>query len=128
MVAERYVVRFSRVPAFVVAVSLLVTACFDGASDAGAPDPTAGDDLAFTDIEPGERPCEGGAFPDDDEFHELLCDVQWTYMDAVNAGVGDPEWQPRISEAILGYGDDRDASVAQLAAVLAEMRDALGDS
>lgn len=110
----------------VLAVSLVVAACSGSGSDVEVADASPGD-LASADAPSGQRPCEGGAFPGDDEFRELLCDVEWTQLQAITAGVADPGWQARISTAILGYADDRDGSISDLTAVLAEMRTALDD-
>ena len=112
----------------VVALALATTACFGDTSASGDSDTaieetaieeTAIEDTAVSDT---DRPCEGGAFPDDDEFRELLCAVQWAEVDVAMASAEvDPSWIARRSEAILRYADDRAASVAELEAVLAEM-------
>ncbi|MFV2039754.1 MAG: hypothetical protein ACC660_05885, partial [Acidimicrobiales bacterium] len=69
-----------------------------------------------------DRPCAGGAFPDDDEFRELLCAVQWAQLDLVSAGgVLDPAWVARSSDAIILYGADRAAAISELEAVLDEL-------
>lgn len=107
----------------VVALALATTACFGDTSASGDSD-TAIEETAIEDtaVSETDRPCEGGAFPDDDEFRELLCAVQWAEVDVAMASAEvDPSWIARRSEAILGYADDRAASVAELEAVLAEM-------
>lgn len=61
------------------------------------------------------RLCDGGAFPRDEEFRFLVCDVQYLQLDVIAAGhEADPEWVSRASRAILTYDVDREASVAAL--------------
>lgn len=116
--------RSRRLPALVLAVSLVVGGCSGSGSDVELSDASSGD-LVSADALSGQPPCEGGAFPGDDEFRELLCDVEWTQLQAITAGLADPGWQARISTAILGYADDRNGAINELTAVLAEMRTAL---
>lgn len=111
----------------VVVLAVGATACFDdSAATDTQPDDDPSTNLGFsaTETEPDdtERPCDGGAFPGDDEFRELLCAVQWAQLDIVAAGGEiNPDWAPRTSQAILAYADDRAAAIDELNAILAEM-------
>jgi hypothetical protein len=99
----------------------------DELADGDAPDAIAfGDSAELIDPSDPDRPCEGGAFPGDDEYRGLLCAIQWTELDLFAAGEElDPEWSQRRSQAILAYADDRGRSVAELEALLADMEAAL---
>jgi hypothetical protein len=105
-----------------VVLTLATTACFGDTSASGDTDLAFDDSAIDGAVSDTDRPCEGGAFPGDDEFRELLCAVQWAELDVAMAGAEiDPSWIARQSEAVLGYADDRAASVAELEAILAEM-------
>lgn len=119
------------------AVEAAATDDVDGAEAGGGPagdDAADVDDLAFDDaasplVVPDDVPCDGGAFPGDDEFRELLCAVNWAQVQVMrNGGEMDVSWVERIPAAISVYADDRPGAVAQLEVVLAEMLDAAGAS
>ncbi len=72
-----------------------------------------------------EFPCEGGAFPDDEEFRHLLCEVQGLMTTVFKVGVDvDPSWAQRQAEATLAYADDREAAEQLLRDLASDMRDA----
>ena len=82
-----------------------------GGNDSADDAPTVGDGV----------PCEGGAFPGDDEFREALCAAQFGQVDVLRAGGEvDESWGPRIADAILAYADDREAALAELTAIAEE--------
>jgi len=132
----------TKLTALALTLSLVSTACFDS-SDTGAQPPddvelalvdedTADEvdsiEAAELETEPADsdRPCEGGAFPDDEQLRELLCAVQWAQVDLLSAaGDFDTSWGSRIAAATMLYGDDRDGAFAELEAVLAEIEAAL---
>ena len=115
-----------------LALALVGTACLGGGDAESTPDdaePTAAV-LAFDDdaTAPGEdRPCDGGAFPDDEEFKQALCNVQWAQVDILRVGGEfDDSWITRQAEATLLYATDRAAALAALAELEAEMLAAAG--
>ena len=112
-----------------LAFVLLAAAC-GGSPDAAtdyAPATTASANSESGSSE-DDRPCEGGAFPDDIEMREILCAVQWAQVDVLTAGGEfDPAWAGRTSQAVLTHGEDRAAAFAELEAVLAEMQAAAGE-
>lgn len=68
------------------------------------------------------RNCDGGAFPQDEEFRFLVCDVQYLQLDVAAAGRDiDPEWITRAQTAILTYDRSRATSVAILEELKVEM-------
>ena len=137
---------FLRLIAVVASFALATTACLGGDAESTTDDPDvlAFDDESTTETEdesgaetsiPGddedesgeagadtdEVPCEGGAFPGDDEFREAVCAAQWGQLEVLRTGGEmDETWGPRVAEAILAYVDDRDGALAELAAVTAE--------
>lgn len=105
----------------------------DSASASGdtmADDDTAADTGTATDdtVATGEdRPCDGGAFPDDAEFKQALCNVQWAQTDILRTGGEfDESWIARQSEAMLLYATDRAGALVALAELEAEMLAAAG--
>ena len=90
---------------------------------AAAPSETTASTLAPPASEdPSGRPCDGGAFPRDEEFRFLVCDVQYLQLDVIAAGhEADPAWISRASVAILQYDVDRGQSVASLESLKAEL-------
>lgn len=108
-----------------LAISLLATACFGGDSDdAATPDASlSADDAAPVDGD-GEDDCgQGKAFPEDPDFREAICRplMAMTGLIGTDATIN-PEWGPRIGAATLNYALDREAAMAELAAVLAEIQ------
>jgi len=90
------------------------------ASDAAVPgDSTESPDLGDGD---GVDECgQGQAFPDDPDFREAICRPLMAMLDFIGTDAEiDIEWSGRISAAILDYAN-RDAAMAELAAVLAEI-------
>ena len=105
----------------IFALAFTLSALAPACSDSSVGD---GDSASISTPENGsaDRPCDGGAFPDDPEYREFVCAVQWAQLDVMSAGGEiDPTWGSRSSEAILLYGEDRAAAIAELEAVFAEM-------
>ncbi len=103
------------------ALALLATACGESSSDTFQPVADTATTIAAA-ASDSERPCDGGAFPDDEEFRQMLCDLQWAQVDLLSAeGEFDTSWGGRISAAILLQRDDRATAMAELEAVLAEI-------
>ncbi len=66
---------------------------------------------------------QGQAFPDDPDFREAICEPMLAMVDLIGTDAEIlPEWNTRITTAILGYADDRAASIAELNAVFAEIQ------
>ena len=124
-----------------LAVALLTAGCGgdDGDSVSGAASAGSGDaSNAVTDPDPGDSPDsddptgdgvddggQGRAFPDDPDFREAICRPLMAMTELIGTDVEiDPEWGSRVSMAILDYAD-RDAAMAELAAVLAEIEAAI---
>lgn len=116
----------------IIALAILTAACSSetgAGSDAGPGDDPNSIVIDTTIATDTDRPCEGGAFPDDDEFRELLCAVQWAQLDIVAAGADlDPSWVSGSSQAILGYANDRDGAVSELEVIVAEMNTVLAQT
>jgi len=115
------------------ALILVAAACAGGDSDvAAAPDDSAaatvdtddsatGDDLASTGDD--EDCAQGQAFPDDPDFRQAVCRPLMAMTGLIGTdAVIDPEWGPRIGSATFNYSLDREAAMAELAAVLAEIQ------
>lgn len=138
----------TRIAGLVLALTVAATACIGGSDPASTeiPDDTtlafddepttaSSDDAAgaqpaadadgppaATGGESSDRPCEGGAFPGDDEFRQALCAVQWAQIDLLSAGGEfDESWGQRNADAILLYADDREGALAALEALAAEI-------
>jgi hypothetical protein len=110
------------------------TASIEGDGSAGPPEMVEAA-LPFGDGDAGsgsgeldeDQPCEGGAFPDDTEFREALCAVEWAQVDVLRSGGEvDPDWGVRAGEAIVGYADDRDQALADLIQLRADIEAAAG--
>jgi hypothetical protein len=113
------------VPRFFISLGLALIVIAGACSgDTGSEDAAPSDNSQSSDISTEtDRPCDGGAFPDDVPFRELLCALQWAQVDVMSAGGEiDTSWGPRSSQAILLHGDDRPTAIADLEAILAEMR------
>ena len=104
-----------------LALIVFLSACSGGT---GSDDAAPSDNAESSDISTEtDRPCDGGAFPDDVPFRELLCALQWAQVDVLSAGGEiDTSWGARSSQAILLHGDDRPTAIADLEAVLVDMR------
>ncbi len=103
------------------ALALFATACGGGSSDGSQPVADATTTIAEA-VSGDDRPCDGGAFPDDEEFRQMLCDLQWAQADLLGeGGEFDVSWGGRISAAILLHRDDRATAMADLALVLGEI-------
>ena len=123
------------VPAIALVV-IFAAAC--GGSGDSAGDPVGADassipsgsggDAGLPDVGDGVDDCgEGGAFPDDPDFREMLCEVQSAQLDVLaTGGTMDPSWVSRTSEAVLLYADDRDQAISDLQELLGEMQGAVG--
>lgn len=98
---------------------LLLAFSLFGASCGDAADPS-GDDVVVVD---DSADCgQGQAFPDDPEFRIAICRPLMAMVGLIGTdAVIQPEWNTRITEAILGAIDDRAASMAALESVLAEI-------
>ncbi len=117
----------------VLALSLLLFAAACGgeeSSDEGVLDPSGGAaDASPSDADVSDGPSgdgvddcgQGQAFPDDPDFREAICRPMMAMVRLIGTDVEiDPEWNSRVSMAILDYAD-REAAMAELAAVLAEI-------
>jgi hypothetical protein len=108
------------------ALSLLATACSGGGSDnAVTPQVTeqvSVEDVSSVDADGVDHCGQGGAFPDDPDFREAICLPVLAMTSILGSGVEmDPEWGSRVTAAILNYAN-RDDAMAELAAVLVEIR------
>jgi len=106
-----------------IATAALVVATGCGGStstDNSAGDSTSASGASTSD---GVDECgTGGAFPDDVDFRELLCEVQNAQIDVLaSGGTMDPSWIGRQGAAVMLYGDDRDAAIADLQDLRDEM-------
>jgi len=106
----------NRIIGLVLALTMLASACFGGSGDSSTdPNPPGSDNLA-------DISCDGGAFPNDPDFRQLLCDTQNAELEVLASnGDFDPAWGPRLSGAILKQATDRPAAVAELEALIGEM-------
>jgi len=85
-----------------MAMTLLASACSSGST----PAPSSTNDSAQ---------CNGGAFPDDAEFRQLICDVQGAELNVMGAnGELDIAWGSRLTGALSKYSTDRAAAVSEL--------------
>ena len=120
----------ARFLAFCCTITLVLSACSGG--DADTPDApgstdTQSDDGTDSDTggdaPTGDDSCgQGQAFPDDPEFREALCRAVYVTFDVIGTDAEiDPDWSFRITEATLLYVDDRDAALAELEALRAEV-------
>jgi len=105
----------TRFVGLVVAVTMLASACFGGSGNSSTdPNPPGSDNLP-------DVSCDGGAFPDDPEFRQLLCDFQNAELEVMASnGEIDVTWGSRLSGAILKQATDRPAAVAELEALISE--------
>lgn len=87
-------------------------------SDTGVSDTDVSDDSTGD----GVDECgQGQAFPDDPDFREAICRPLLAMLDLIGTDAEiDPEWNTKITTAILGYAE-RDTAMAELTAVLAEI-------
>jgi len=124
------------ITALLLSFALLASACGDDGSFGTATpgsEAEAADSLASeTDVSDtgvledstgdGVDECgQGQAFPDDPDFREAICRPLMAMLDLIGTDAEiDPEWNSRITGAILGYAD-RDTAMAELAAVLADI-------
>ena len=115
----------------IVSFALLASACAgDNSSDSATPEPGIDSlDSSVSDtaqsVDPtgdGVDECgQGQAFPDDPDFGEAICRPLLAMIDLIGTDTEtDPEWNTRITTAILGYVD-RDSAMAELAVVLTEI-------
>jgi len=119
--------RTKRTSTLVIAIVMLTSACFGGSGDSSTdPSPAPASTQPDTGIGEGtgaDAQCNGGAFPNDPEFRQLLCDAQNAQLDVMRAGGEfDDSWISRQSDAILKQATDRAAAVAEMEALIAEMR------
>ncbi|MEM7140198.1 MAG: hypothetical protein AAF548_04135 [Actinomycetota bacterium] len=127
---RRFVLTLSLMCAF----ALVATSCFGGDSDPAAdPAPVPAENSAASiaddiDSNDGVDDCgQGQAWPDDPDFREAVCRPYMAMLDLISGDAsGIPAWQQRIQDAILSYDDDRDAAIAALNEVTAEIEDAAG--
>jgi len=118
----------NRIIGLALAMTLVASACFGGSGDSitdPATSPSTTQSAAGSGNSTGdslELPCDGGAFPNDPDFRQLLCDAQNAELGVMNSGAAfDPTWGPRLSQAILKQASDREAAVAEIEAVIGEM-------
>ncbi len=120
------------ITAVLVSFGLLASACGGGSSssDTAADSANVEADSAAADTEAvedttgdGVDTCgQGQAFPDDPDFREAICRPLLAMVDLIGTDAEiDPEWNTRITTAILDYAN-RDAAMAELGAVLAEIQ------
>jgi len=108
-----------RIIIFGLATSLIATSCLGGSGDTSPP---PGDTVAIWGTAQIDGPCDGGAFPNDAEFRQMVCDVQNAELGLMGTGGEfDPAWGPRISQAIINYSNDRAGAMSDLQTVAAEI-------
>ncbi len=116
----------NRIIGLALTIAILSSACIGGSGDSGidpsvpatATQPASG----VGNTGPIDLACNGGAFPNDPDFRQILCDVQNAELNVMVAkGTFDPAWGPRVSQAILKQSTDRAAAVAELEVIIAEM-------
>jgi len=115
-----------RIIGLALTIAILSSACIGGSGDSGSdpnnPVTTTQPGSGIDNTGPIDLACNGGAFPNDPDFRQILCDVQNAELNVMVAeGTFDPTWGPRVSQAILKQPTDRAAAVAELEAILAEM-------
>ena len=114
-----------------LAVSLLATACSsENSNDDVVPQATVsasvddgGDGVSGGGDGDGADDCgQGGAFPDDPDFREAICLALMASLRLMGTDVAiNPEWGTRVTAAMMNYAN-RDETMAELAAVLAEIQ------
>lgn len=117
--------RRNLIPALVISMALLAGGCFGDDADDVSTAPAIGDDADIAvDSGDGVDDCgQGQAWPDDPDFREAVCRPFMAMLDLIGGDAsGIPGWNERITGAILGYADDRAASMAELNAVTAEIQ------
>ena len=103
----------------VLVIVVFASGCGDDGDEAPADDP-----LSEVDVEALGDCGEGQAFPSDEEFREAVCGALAAMILVAQEGLEvEPEWNERISNAILDYAN-RDAALQELADVTEEMLDA----
>jgi len=115
-----------RIIPLVAAMAILASACIGGSGDSSTdpsvPATTTQSPTGVGATSSGDVPCNGGAFPNDPDFRQLICDVQNAEGNVMRAGgTFDPAWGPRLSQAILNQPTDRAAAVAELETLIGEM-------
>lgn len=119
------------ITALALAIAMLASACAGGSGDSNT-DPNTSPASAESETGVGNTtdsdvPCNGGAFPNDPDFRQLLCDIQSAQADVVMAGGNvDPGWNARLTQAILKQATDRPTAVAELNALVSDMEAAAG--
>ena len=120
-----------RLTVTMLAVSLLATACSsENSNDDVVPQATVsasvddgGDGVSGGGDGDGADDCgQGGAFPDDPDFREAICLALMASLRLMGTDVAiNPEWGTRVTAAMMNYAN-RDETMAELAAVLAEIQ------
>jgi hypothetical protein len=110
------------ITAVLLSLALLASACGDDGSSVTADSSVSDADVPGDSSGDGVDECgQGQAFPDDPDFREAICRPLMAMLDLIGTDAEiDPEWNTRITGAILGYAD-RDTAMTQLAAVLADI-------
>ncbi len=116
----------NRIIGLTFSMAILASACTGGSGDSttdpNVPATSAQADSGVGNTGPINLDCNGGAFPNDPDFRQILCDVQNAELSVMVAkGTVDPTWGPRVSQAILKKATDRPTAVAELEAIIAEM-------
>jgi len=115
------------ITALALAIAMLASACAGGSGDSSTnPNPAATSAESETGVgntTNSDATCSGGAFPNDPDFRQLLCDVQNAQSDVMRAGGNfDPGWSARLTQATLKQATDRPSAVAELNALMSEMK------
>ena len=120
------------ISAVLLSFALLASAC-GGDDSSGTATPDSETDVVDSSASDAAVPADAGdgdgvdtcgqgqAFPDDPDFREAICRPLMAMLDFIGTDAEiEVEWSGRISAAILDYAN-RDAAMAELAAVLAEI-------
>jgi len=93
--------------------TLLAAACSGGSTTAPGGDSGTPAEAAS---------CNGGAFPDDAQFRQLICDVQGAELNVMAADAEvDITWGSRLTGAMSKYSTDRDTAVSELQDLITEI-------
>lgn len=97
--------------------TLLAAACSGGTTTAPGGDPATPAEAAS---------CNGGAFPDDAQFRQLICDVQGAQLNVLTAdGEIDITWGSLLAGAMSKYSTDRHTAVSELQDLITEINSAI---